>query len=265
MSERTFTQLLPLREQLKHHALYDHLKSLHDLQTFMAQHIFAVWDFMSLLKALQLHLSCTQVPWMPTADPVSRRLINEIVLGEESDALPDGRVISHFEWYYQSMKDCGANTEGIDRLLLELKTQQARSPETVLEILKQQYDQGHLREQTYRFLESTWQVLASGKPHCIAAAFTLGREDIIPTMFHELVTEHSQQHPELKDFVAYLERHIELDGDSHGPLALRMLDMLCQTETQWQEAKAAAKAALEARILLWDGILTELAPHTSRV
>lgn len=252
-------RIAPLRQQLQSHPLYSHLNTLEAIQGFMAQHVFAVWDFMSLLKALQQSLSCVQTPWLPTADPISRRLINEIVLAEESDELPDGRVISHFEWYYQSMKDCKADTRAIDRFLLTLQSQPDTREETILAMLKQQHLAGQLPSSVYSFLNTTWQILATHQAHQIAAAFTLGREDIIPIMFHEIVHQHQQEHPELLDFVAYLDRHIALDGESHGPLALRMLRLLCGDDAQkWSEASDAAENALKARILLWDGITEQV-------
>jgi hypothetical protein len=260
--EKLLARIAPLKARLKNHTLYGQLQSLGDLQFFMSQHVFAVWDFMSLLKALQQELSCVAVPWLPSSDPVSRRLINEIVLAEESDLLPDGNVLSHFEWYYQAMKVCGASTEALDRLLLDMQTTHCHTPAAVLKLIQTHADHGHLHASVSAFLNTTWHTIAGAKSHQIAAAFTLGREDIIPLMFHELVTRQHQHHPELETFVAYLERHIELDGESHGPLALRMLSHLCGTDTQkWREAEQAAVEALEARLLLWDGIAQRLAIH----
>jgi len=86
----------------------------------MEHHVFAVWDFQSLLKAMQQRLTCTSIPWVPTADAEARRIVNEIVLDEESDELPDGGYASHFELYLQSMQQAGADTAPIERLLASL-------------------------------------------------------------------------------------------------------------------------------------------------
>jgi hypothetical protein len=87
--------------------LYAKVKTIEDLQSFLENHVFAVWDFMSLLKALQSKLTCTTTPWFATANPETRYLINEIVVAEESDLTIDGRRQSHYEMYIEAMKDWG--------------------------------------------------------------------------------------------------------------------------------------------------------------
>lgn len=84
--------------------MYERLQTLPDLRCFMEHHVFAVWDFMSLLKVLQRELTCTAVPWVPTANAPARRLVNEIVLEEESDLDSEGRPTSHFELYVRAME-----------------------------------------------------------------------------------------------------------------------------------------------------------------
>ncbi len=72
-------ELAPLQQQIVAHSLYNKVNSIDALNTFMEYHVFAVFDFMSLLKALQIHLTQTELPWIPKGNPVTRRFINEIV------------------------------------------------------------------------------------------------------------------------------------------------------------------------------------------
>ena len=108
------------RQRLVDHPIYSLVDSPDRLKRFMESHVFAVWDFQSLLKAMQQRLTCTSVPWLPTPDPEARRLVNEIVLDEESDELPEGGAASHFELYLDGMRRTGADTGPIDRLLAQL-------------------------------------------------------------------------------------------------------------------------------------------------
>ena len=238
----------PTRQQLLNNGVYQRLATIDDLRRFMEHHVFAVWDFMSLLKALQRDLTCVVVPWVPSANPATRRLINEIVLGEESDVDLQGRPVSHFELYVQAMEECGADTAPIRRLVTAIA-----AGRTVAQALAEAQAPASVRE----FVETTFDVINSGRSHAVAAAFTFGREDLIPAMFRQLVGELRDRFPgQLDTFIYYLDRHIELDEDVHAPLAEQMVRELCGDDpTRWQECQQVAVRCLEARMVLWDGIV----------
>ncbi|MGH7215217.1 MAG: DUF3050 domain-containing protein [Tepidisphaeraceae bacterium] len=235
-----------LIEKLASHLLYAHLADEESLRTFMRAHVFCVWDFQSLLKALQRSLTCVEIPWMPTADPEARRLINEIVLDEESDVAPEGQHLSHFELYVLAMRRCGAATGEIDSFLALLRRgvglEQAMAS---------------LPRMVSTFVRTTMEVARSGEAHRIAAVFAYGREDIIPAMFRRVVEQLAGRDPgRWSTFLYYLDRHIGSDEDRHGPFARAVVARLCgEQERLWQEAQASARTAVEARIRLWDEIL----------
>jgi hypothetical protein len=239
-------RLQPLYSQLAAHPLYASLETVDDLHLFLESHVFAVWDFMSLLKALQRGLTSVDVPWTPSPLPESRRLINEIVLGEESDVYKE-QPLSHFELYCLAMQQCGASTEAIDALLRSL-----RSGEAIDTALAS----SNAPAEAQSFVRDTFGFLAQNKLHVTAAAFTFGREDLIPDMFQGFVRDLNRELAgRLETFVWYLQRHIEVDGEEHGPMALRMISELCgEDEAKWQEAETAAVDALESRLRLWGGI-----------
>jgi hypothetical protein len=235
------------RRALLEHRLYDQLRTLENLTAFMEHHVFAVWDFMSLLKALQVRLTCAHVPWRPVGNAQVRRLVNEIVLGEESDALPAGGAASHFELYLLAMQEAGAKTVQIELFIQELE-----SGKTVAEAL----EHAGVPVAVAAFVGQTFEVIERGLPHEIAAAFTYGREDLIPEMFTHLVHGLERQFPDkLAPLRYYLDRHIALDGDEHGEMGRQMVALLCEGDERRElEATQAAVAALRSRIMLWDGI-----------
>src|SRR5437763_17203328 len=118
--ERLRARLAPLRAALSGHPVYREIDGPAALRLFMEHHVFAVWDFMSLLKALQRSVCCNDVPWLPPADPASARLVNEIVLAEESDEDGRGGFTSHFALYVRAMVSYGADTSCLERFLTEL-------------------------------------------------------------------------------------------------------------------------------------------------
>jgi pyrroloquinoline quinone (PQQ) biosynthesis protein C len=240
------------RQTLLQHPLYNEIKAPAHLQLFMEHHVFAVWDFMSLLKTLQNTLTCTTTPWVPVGDPETRYLINEIVLAEETDINRYGKRQSHFEMYLDAMHQAKANLAPVEGFL-----QMATTTDSIFEAI----EKGELAPSVKAFLTFTFQVIADGAPHKIAAAFTFGREDLIPAMFSEIIQKIQQNFPEedLTDFKYYFDRHIELDGDEHGPMALKMVEHLCGTDLKkWREAEQTVIAALQVREQLWDGILNEI-------
>lgn len=239
------------RALLMNHPLYTELQDLEDFTLFMEFHVYAVWDFMSLLKALQINLTGTTLPWVPASDPMAARLINDIVLAEETDENPNGGYCSHFELYLLAMKEAGASTDKIEQLVDYLK-----SGVPFADALKRIEAPSFVQ----KFLDCNYQMAVHGKPHEIAASFTLGREELIPDLFQQLVNKLIQNKPDqLATLAYYFERHIHLDSDEHGPQALRMVALLTGDDViKIKEAENAAREALQAREILWDGIHAEL-------
>ncbi|MGH2664561.1 DUF3050 domain-containing protein [Flavobacterium sp.] len=238
----------PQKDILLQHPLYSQIQNINDLHCFLETHVYAVWDFMSLLKALQQKLTCTTTPWFATKNAEIRYLINEIVLAEETDISLDGKRKSHFEMYLEAMQSCGADTAAIESFLEDV---------TVTKNIFISIKKSNLHPDVKAFLDFTFRVIEEGKPHKIAAAFTFGREDLIPNMFTEILRNFKTNFPEtdLSKLIYYFERHIELDADEHGPMAMQMITELCGEDSQkWKEAEEVSVLALEKRIGLWNAI-----------
>lgn len=244
-------RIAPFREALFNHRLYRSIGELEHLRLFMQDHVFAVWDFMSLLKTLQRELCGVSTPWVPPQDRVATRLINEIVLGEESDQDPDGDYVSHFELYRRAMHEAGADTGPIDRLTERIR--HGTPLETAIDAIAMP---SHVRQ----FVETTFDFVNSADTCVVASAFTFGREDLLPAVFQRMVEQLNRQtEGRLKTFVYYLDRHIEVDGDHHGPLSEKLVCTLCgENARRWEAVEQAAIRSLQARLTLWDGIADRL-------
>lgn len=227
-----------LQESLCQHEIYNRLNDLKSLRYFMNYHVFAVWDFMSLLKSLQKEITCVEVPWRPSSySPDLVRFINQIVVGEESDLDRDGNAISHFELYLKGMNEVGASPSGLFDFLPEMKTETL--PLGVRE-----------------FVSENLRLAREGDPVEVASAFFFGREKLIPSMFTSMVEVLKRENVEAPTFLYYLERHIEVDGEEHGPLALKCLDQLIKGSKEKEDlAMKAGLNALYLRKLLWDECL----------
>lgn len=249
--------IAPLRNQIVNHKVYGVIETIDELKIFMQYHVFAVWDFMSLLKSLQNNLTCTQVPWFPVGDANTRYLINEIVLGEESDVDKDGNRTSHFELYLQAMEKCGANTAQIKDFIKLLQQNNNLNEALINE---------NVAPAAQEFVQNTFQVIQTNQAHLQSAVFTFGREDLIPDMFYAIVNDIQNDFAaDISYFKYYLERHIEVDGDHHSHLALEMTANLCDDEEKWLAAELAVISSLKSRIALWDGVFEEIIRNKSAV
>ncbi len=241
-------QIKLARTSLLTHPVYAQINDIEGLKKFTEFHVFAVWDFMSLLKSLQIGLTCVSLPWIPIGSANTRYLINEIVTGEESDVDELGNRISHFELYLQAMEQMGANTNVIKEMVTLLTSGQS---------IDKTIQDSNLSSKVKQFLNFTFDIAQNAPLHVKAAVFTFGREDLIPDMFTQILNEIYSTHPEkVSVFKYYIERHIEVDGGHHSQLALEMVAELCgNNQSKWEEATAASIKSLEVRAGLWDAII----------
>jgi hypothetical protein len=241
-------KIQPIREQIVDHPLFSKINSIEDIQTFMQFHVYAVWDFMSLLKALQQQLTCTDSPWFPKGNANTRYLINEIVVGEECDLNSVGERKSHFEMYMDAMEQVNAP---INRIVSFCESLQQSADFTT------SYSMANTPLAAQSFVNFTFETIATKKDYLQAAIFTFGREDLIPNMFYSLVSELNERFPnQISQFKYYLDRHIEIDGDHHSHLSIEMMEQLCgDDQEKWKEAETFILLSLEQRKKLWDGVL----------
>jgi hypothetical protein len=239
----------PVRREVVEHRVYAEITGIERVRAFLGSHVYAVWDFMSLLKTLQRELTCVQVPWVPGGPTASRRLINEIVLIEESDEFGED-YISHFELYLEGMDQAGAET-GTVRAFLDLLRAGTPVPGALTE--------AGVPQGAADFVRATWGIIDGAPVHCKAAAFAFGREDLIPEMFAQVVKIPDPE-GRLTLFKDYLARHIEVDGEQHTPMAMQMLiDLNVDDTAKWSQCAETVRAALRARVALWSAIAADFA------
>ncbi len=237
-------------KKLESHPVYQSVSDLGALKCFMETHVVAVWDFMSLLKALQMRLTCVSVPWTPSfPSKQMARLINEIVTGEESDLDLNGRPCDHFSLYLQAMREVGADTSKMTDMISDLEKDANKTDlETVLKIVKNYLDGAELEFVSYHL-----NLAFNGKAHEIAASFFYGREKVIPLMFEPITNVLKESNLHCPGMIYYLDRHIELDGDEHSVMAKNCLELLCShDEDKWRESSLVASKSLELRHKIWD-------------
>lgn len=237
------SELNLLKEKLTTHPLFEKLETLNDLAIFMEWHVFPVWDFMSLNKRLQRDLTCVTLPWLPPKNRKAARLINEIICGEETDINPKGGNMSHYELYSEAMKEVGANTSQIEKFVELLY-----DGEDYVKAL----NDVKAPEPVKKFVKNTLDVAINGSTENVIGSFFFGRENVIPPMFQRILDKWKIGRKNAPLFSFYLDRHIQLDAEEHGPAALAMInDLFPDAESQLAVYETAIEAVKE-RIELWD-------------
>jgi hypothetical protein len=239
-----------LRQRMVEHPVFTAIRDIQSLRIFMEAHVFAVWDFMSLLKRLQRDLTCIEVPWLPPRDPQAAQLINQIVLGEESDIGPSGEPVSHLELYLGAMREVGASTASFKLFQTALANGAT---------LAGAFDRAQVAPFIREFTGHTLDIASSAPLVGVMASFLYGREDVIPGMFSNLLEKWRIGANRAPMFVYYLKRHIEVDSDQHGPAAKAILAAATADDAgRGLQVLGAARQSIEARIKLWDGLLASL-------
>jgi len=243
-------ELKNLQAELIAHPIYNAIETMDELHRFMRIHVFAVWDFMSLTKRLQDSLTCIRIPWIPPEDEASARLINDLVLNEESDVDRDGSSASHLTLYLKAMREVGAPTRMFDTFLNHLKQGDG---------IDKSFEAARVPHYVREFVHSNLMLAKQGSSEEVAGNFLFGREDSIPKMFRALLAKRGIPVEEAPGMVYYLERHIELDNEQHGPAVMNILmRMVGDDRDRYTRALESARQAIRARIRLWDGVLSDI-------
>jgi hypothetical protein len=248
-----FDSLLPLKQKLETHPIFDRINSIEELKIFMEHHVFAVWDFMSLLKKLQLDLVPSGSPWIPNPNGNLVRFINEIVMEEESDQAfgseNDITYTSHYQIYLDAMSEVGASTNAITDFVMDVAGKGIHTA----------FESNKIPKPSLEFMKHTFDLIERGKSHEIAASFAIGREGIVPLMFQRILDQSKLGTDEVPVFRYYLQRHAELDGDHHGPMALKLLKNMSAGSSEKEiEIVKQAEKSIEQRISFWDGVYAAL-------
>lgn len=242
------------KERLEYHPIYNQISNKNQLKIFMEQHVYSVWDFMSLIKYLHVRIPPIDSPWIPHRNSEIRRFVNELLMEEESDNAPEGlgfeaSYISHFELYCRAMEEIGARPDKVLSFIEHVSNNG----------IKNALDHADIPEPSRRFMRQTFAFLASDRPHVVASALAFGREHIIPWMFRSILKDIGIDGHQAPAFHYYLNRHIDLDADHHGPLSIALVEALCENDqVRISEAEEAASMAVNARVAFWDDVYRAL-------
>jgi len=237
-------ELKVAKNKLLENPIFKHIQSVEHLRIFMQWHVFAVWDFMSLIKRLQNDLTCTSLPWMPNRFPDAARLVNEIVLGEETDETPlKDAHISHFDLYIKAMEEIQADTSQIKKFITLVQNGSNYQDALIM---------CQAPEPVRNFVVFTIETALHASTCEVLGSFFHGRENIIPDMFTNLLHQWNIDSQNSSMFVYYVKRHIEVDSGEHGPASEKIMSIVTQSDPQQIiELLDCAIKSVEMRNTLW--------------
>ena len=195
-------QIKPLRDQLMDHPLYISIREKEDLRIFMEGHVYAVWDFASLINGL-----CTRLTHLGDHSELDNESLLALLSaitnqGPETEGKPFGL----FSDYRNAMQLAGASTFEIDDLVNRVR--QGTPPERAILDSK-------LPGYVVQFLDHTFSILRENNLVVMAATFAFGRGGLIPELFSRMVDKRVQEGDEsLTGLQAYLNGYIEVGSET---------------------------------------------------
>ena len=188
------------------------------------------------------------LPWAQDYDDGSNCSDDNSGLCEESDEIDNIGYISHFEIYLLAMDKINADVSQINFLTKRLKSE---------EYDKNLINELSIYDEVKDFIKFDLDIALSGNLPKIVGSFTLGREKVIPNMFSYILAciEYNNS---TKNLLTYLKRHINIDGDRHGPLSIKLLDTICDSDEAYELAYNSGITSLQLRLKVWDRIASEL-------
>ncbi len=239
-------EISELRNQLQNHKLYNSLKSIDDIKVFMEYHVFAIWSFALLLNNLQINMTEVRTSSISLEKSTDSVLINETVLEEEIETNKVSQTQSHFEIYFDAMRQADARTNEINNFIKLIQFNNS---------VNYSLNKTNIDKRVADFVKFSFSVTKTNKPHLIASALIFGQEEVIPGMFIEILRNVDSENKFYNKLKYYLQGHIDLDIDKQRPLSIKIVSEICNNNQQkWDETITIAKQSLEKRIALWDAI-----------
>ncbi len=233
-------------QKLSHHEIYSELTSSARIKCFVSYHIFAVWDFIKLLKSLQNKISIALREQFKECPSEMNRLIDEIVFAEKSDLYPYGQPNKDFDLYL--------------RALAEIEV----DPDCLWSFLESKDNLHLLKPEIKELVESNLRIARLGTMEEIAATFFFGREKLTSQLFTSIIKVLKQEGKECPILICYTERLTQENSHKSEILALKLLDYLCKDEAEKVRALQAGLEALNLREKLWNYTLAEMTETSLR-